>query len=69
MQYGISICDGCDRIVDKANVIPLKLRDGSLSSRDFTFAFCTKCDKTEVHQRVFKKAAQEYTEWMKNHPR
>jgi len=68
MQYGIYICDGCDCISSNANVIPLKLMDGSFTSRDFTFAFCAKCDKTEVHQRVFNKAAQEYTEWMKNHP-
>lgn len=58
MTRGTWICDGCDVIVNLAHVIPFKVPD---SPRGFTFAFCKKCDRIDIHKRVFTEAAKEWS--------
>jgi hypothetical protein len=58
MNYGTYICDGCDIIVNRAHIIPFKIPS---APREFIFAFCAKCDRMDVHQRVLTEAAKAWT--------
>jgi hypothetical protein len=63
MTRGIFICDGCERLINQAHIIPLTFTAVGVSQRAFTFAFCDKCNRIEVHRTVLSRAAKEFAEW------
>lgn len=62
MTHGIFICDYCETIVGKANVIPMRVHvvhEDMTFDRSFEFAFCRKHNGPEFHKHVLSAAVEE----------
>jgi hypothetical protein len=58
---GTFICDGCERPISDAHLIPLSFHGSE--AKTYTFAFCTECNNIPTHQRVLSAATKRYQEW------
>lgn len=62
---GIFVCDGCEKPIDGANIIPMEFQGG----KSFSFAFCMGCDNTITQQRVLTAASKKYQAWKDQNPK
>lgn len=62
------ICDGCDDVVPAAHLVMMVPRPNVVPKdkyRQWTFAFCPKCNNAAVRNKVLTEAARRVEEWAK----